>query len=142
MREYSVPAFALHTSIISLFPLNLRRLHDSSSSKCILPGHGNIPSVKLLMASFRAGLFDKYLNVTLGSPSLIMKCTIISDLNTIVQVESLKRFCSTRNTSATPCSPGMGRNEDMLDIFGLWCCELDRVSIEPVFLYLAHSRRP
>ena len=64
----------------------------------------NVPSEKLLIASFD-GESATYLSVTFGSPSLIIKCTMISALNTIVHVESLKRFCRVRNISATPASP-------------------------------------
>ena len=64
----------------------------------------DVPSEKLLIASFD-GESATYLSVTFGSPSLIIKCTMISALNTIVHVESLKRFCRVRNISATPASP-------------------------------------
>ena len=60
--------------------------------------------MKLLIASF-VGDSAKYFNVTLGSPSRIIKCTMMSDLKTIVHVESLNLFCSARKTSATPASP-------------------------------------
>lgn len=56
------------------------------------------------MASFD-GDSAKYFNVTLGSPSRIMRCTMMSDLKTIVHVESLRRFCKARKISATPASP-------------------------------------
>ena len=64
----------------------------------------DVPSEKLLIASFD-GESATYLSVTFGSPSLIIKCTMIRALNTIVHVESLKRFCRVRNISATPASP-------------------------------------
>ena len=64
----------------------------------------DVPSEKLLIASFE-GDSATYLSVTLGSPSLIIRCTMISALNTIVHVESRKRFCRVRNISATPASP-------------------------------------
>lgn len=64
----------------------------------------DVPSEKLLIASFD-GESATYLSVTFGSPSLIIKCTMISALNTIVHVESLKRFCRVRNIPATPASP-------------------------------------
>jgi len=46
-----------------------------------------------------------YLKVASGCPSLTIRCTTISDLKTIVHVESLKRICKVRKTSATPESP-------------------------------------
>lgn len=65
----------------------------------------HIPSVKLFIASFLAGLVAKNASVTSSDPSRIIKCTTISALNTIVHVESRKRFVKTLKTSATPCSP-------------------------------------
>ena len=56
------------------------------------------------MASFE-GESAKYFKVTLGSPSLIMRWTMMSALNTIVHVESRSRFCNARKISATPASP-------------------------------------
>lgn len=47
----------------------------------------------------------RYLSVTLGSPSRIIKWTMISALNTIVHVESRSLFCIALNISATPASP-------------------------------------
>lgn len=64
----------------------------------------NVPSEKLLIASFE-GDSAKNFRVTFGSPSRIMRCTTIRDLNTIVHVESLSLFCKVRNISATPASP-------------------------------------
>lgn len=64
----------------------------------------NSPSEKLLIASFD-GESAKNLSVTFGSPSRIMRCTMMSDLNTIVHVESRSLFCKARNISATPASP-------------------------------------
>lgn len=66
--------------------------------------HENLPSEKLLIASIFLCL-DRKSSVTSGEPSLIMKWTVIKLLNTTVHVESLKRFCSDRKTSATPYSP-------------------------------------
>lgn len=66
--------------------------------------HLHIPSEKLLIASLE-GDSAKNFNVTLGSPSRIIRCTMMSDLKTIVHVESLNRFCNARNISATPASP-------------------------------------
>ena len=63
-----------------------------------------VPSEKLLMASFE-GDSAKYFNVTLFSPSRIIRCTMIKPLKTIVHVESRNRFVNVRNTSATPASP-------------------------------------
>lgn len=63
-----------------------------------------IPSEKLLIASFE-GDSARNFRVTFGSPSRIMRCTTISDLNTMVHVESLSLFCKVRNISATPASP-------------------------------------
>jgi hypothetical protein len=65
----------------------------------------NIPSVKELIASFRWGFCARYLRVTSGSPSLIIRCTIIKLLKTIVHVESRSRFVRARKISATPASP-------------------------------------
>ncbi len=64
----------------------------------------DVPSEKLLIASFE-GESARYLSVTFGSPSRIMRCTMISDLKTIVHVESRNRFCKARKISATPASP-------------------------------------
>lgn len=66
--------------------------------------HEDIPSEKLLMASMF--LCDaRNANVTSGEPSRIIKCTVMRLLKTTVHVESRRRFCSDRKTSATPCSP-------------------------------------
>jgi hypothetical protein len=75
-------------------------LHASSSTHMMLCE----PSVKVLMASL-FGDSATYLSVTSGCPSLIIICTTISDLNTIVHVESRSRSCNVRKTSATPDSP-------------------------------------
>lgn len=64
----------------------------------------NVPSEKLLIATFD-GDSDRNLSVTFGSPSRIMRCTIISPLKTIVHVESRNRCVKVRKTSATPTSP-------------------------------------
>ena len=63
-----------------------------------------VPSEKLLIASIFLCL-ERYANVASGDPSLIIRCTVIKLLNTTVHVESRSRFCSARNTSATPASP-------------------------------------
>src|SRR5204863_6675773 len=63
-----------------------------------------IPSVKLLIAS-RFGDSAMYLRVRSGCPSLIIRWTMIRALKTMVQVESRKRSCRVRKTSATPASP-------------------------------------
>lgn len=63
-----------------------------------------IPSEKLLTASFE-GDSAKYFRVTFGSPSRTIRWTMISDLKTMVHVESRNRFCSARKTSPTPASP-------------------------------------
>lgn len=63
-----------------------------------------IPSANPLIA-MRFGESAMYLNVASGCPSLIIKWTTISDLKTIVHVESRNRSCRVRNTSATPESP-------------------------------------
>ena len=47
----------------------------------------------------------KYFRVTLDSPSRIMRCTMMSDLKTMVHVESRSLFCNARKISATPASP-------------------------------------
>ena len=57
------------------------------------------------MASVRCGFLDRYFNVTSGSPSLIMRCTMIKLLKTMVHVESRSRFVRARKISATPASP-------------------------------------
>jgi hypothetical protein len=67
--------------------------------------YGNVPSVKELMASFRWGFCARYFKVTSGSPSRIMRCTIIMLLKTMVHVESRNRFVRARKISATPASP-------------------------------------
>jgi hypothetical protein len=76
---------------------------------CLSVGLGNVyedvPSVKELMASFRCGFCDRYLRVTSGSPSRIMRCTMIMLLKTMVHVESRRRFVRARKISATPASP-------------------------------------
>ena len=56
------------------------------------------------MASLE-GESARYLSVTLGSPSRIMRWTMISALNTIVHVESRSLFCIALKISATPASP-------------------------------------
>lgn len=74
------------------------------SFRAMLPPPQDLPSEKLLMASIvlcRA----RYANVASGDPSLIIRCTVIRLLNTTVHVESRRRFCNARNTSATPASP-------------------------------------
>lgn len=65
----------------------------------------HVPSVKWFMASVRRGFLDKNLSVTSGSPSRIIKCTMIKLLYTIVQVESRRRFVRARKISPTPASP-------------------------------------
>ena len=57
------------------------------------------------MASFRCGFWARYLSVTSGSPSRIMRCTIIKLLKTMVHVESRRRLVRARKISATPASP-------------------------------------
>ncbi len=64
----------------------------------------DVPSEKLLIASLD-GESATYIKVTFGSPSLIIRCTMMSALKTIVHVESRNRFCSARKISATPASP-------------------------------------
>ena len=49
-----------------------------------------VPSEKLLIASFE-GESDMNFKVTLGSPSRIIKWTMINPLNTMVHVESRSR---------------------------------------------------
>lgn len=64
----------------------------------------HVPSVKLLIASIlrcRA----RNCNVTSGDPSRIMRWTVMRPLKTTVHVESRKRYCSVRKTSAMPASP-------------------------------------
>src|SRR5436190_23369229 len=50
------------------------------------------------------GCCARYLNAAPGEPSRIIICITISDLNTMVHVESRNRCCSVRNISATPAS--------------------------------------
>lgn len=57
------------------------------------------------MASFLWGFCARYFKVTSGSPSRIIRCTMIRLLNTMVQVESRNRFVRARKISATPASP-------------------------------------
>lgn len=65
----------------------------------------DVPSVKWLMASFLCGFCARNLSVTSGSPSLIMRCTMIKLLKTMVHVESRRRLVRARKISATPASP-------------------------------------
>lgn len=65
----------------------------------------DVPSVNELIANFRCGFCARYLSVTSGSPSLIMRCTIIKLLKTMVHVESRSRFVRALKISATPASP-------------------------------------
>jgi hypothetical protein len=58
---------------VSLPPYLQRQMQDHLLSS----GFGNVPSVKELMASFRCGFCARYFSVTSGSPSLIMRCTMI-----------------------------------------------------------------
>jgi hypothetical protein len=69
-----------------------------------MPQTQNVPSEKLLIASIFLCLARKS-NVTSLEPSLIIRCTVMRLLNTTVHVESRRRFCNDRNTSATPYSP-------------------------------------
>ncbi len=64
----------------------------------------DVPSEKLLIASFDGESATNF-SVTFGSPSLTMRCTMISALKTIVHVESRSLCCSARKISATPASP-------------------------------------
>lgn len=64
----------------------------------------DVPSEKLLIASFD-GDSATYFKATFGSPSRIIRCTMMSALKTMVHVESRNRFCSALNISATPASP-------------------------------------
>jgi hypothetical protein len=57
------------------------------------------------MASLRWGLWARYLSVTSGSPSRIMRWTMMRLLKTMVQVESRRRLVRARKISATPASP-------------------------------------
>lgn len=65
----------------------------------------NVPSVNELIASFLVGFCARYFRVTSGSPSRIMRCTMIRLLKTIVHVESRRRLVRARKISATPASP-------------------------------------
>ena len=64
----------------------------------------DVPSEKLLIASFDGESATNF-KVTFGSPSLIIKCTMMSALKTIVHVESRNLCWSVLNISATPDSP-------------------------------------
>ncbi len=86
-------------SIPGAFPPSYCQSHHICDSLGI-----DSPSEKLLIASFD-GESAKNLSVTFGSPSRIMRCTMMSDLKTIVHVESRSLFCKARNISATPASP-------------------------------------
>ena len=77
---------------------NPRVFHQSIRKMCL-------PSVNELMANLVCGAPARYFKVTSLCPSLIIRWTMISDLNTIVHVESRSRFCNVRKTSATPASP-------------------------------------
>lgn len=65
----------------------------------------SIPSVNWLTASRVLGDCERYFNVTSFSPSLIIRCTMMSALKAMVHVESRSRFSSVRKTSARPASP-------------------------------------
>lgn len=71
----------------------------------MLPQSEHVPSVNELIASFLVGLSAKYFKVTSGSPSRIIRCTMIKLLKTMVHVESRRRFVRARKISATPASP-------------------------------------
>lgn len=58
-----------------------------------------------MIASLFLGFDDRYASVTFCAPSLIIRCTMISDLNATVHVESRNRCVKVLNTSATPASP-------------------------------------
>jgi hypothetical protein len=64
----------------------------------------NSLSEKLLIAIF-LGFSARYSNVADSAPSRIIRCKTMSDLKTIVHVESRSRNCSVRKISATPASP-------------------------------------
>jgi len=70
---------------------------------------------------------DIYLSVTLGSPSLIIRCVTIRALKTIVHVESRSLCCSVRNISATPASPAWvaTRMCSMYFDFGAASCQIE-----------------
>ena len=76
---------------------------EKGASTLPIPQH--VPSVNELMASFLVGFCARYFKVTSGSPSLIMRCTMIKLLKTMVHVESRRRFWRARKISATPASP-------------------------------------
>ena len=83
------------------FPHGLTGIRCKGNAK---PHGFQLPSVKSLMASFE-GCSAKYFNVTFGSPSLIIRCTTMSDLKTIVHVESRNLLVRVRKISAMPASP-------------------------------------
>lgn len=87
---------SLDVATLSLYCLLLALDHDSTWLV--------LPSVKELIASLCSEP-AKYRRVTSGAPSLIIRCTINKDLNTIVQVESRSRSWRVRKISATPVSP-------------------------------------
>ncbi len=114
---YYYPGLVLLDSSVSTSIFNLTRAtgsYDYTFTASHLANeslHGprsfwrDAPSEKLLMASFRGPPSARYPSVTSGSPSRIIKCTIMRDLNTMVHVESRKRFWRARKTSPTAASP-------------------------------------
>jgi len=95
-------------------PSPVLRLSHYPTFKCIgsisigptvLRIYKDIPSVKLLIASLRCGCCARNLSVTSGSPSRIMRWTIMRALKTIVHVESRNLFVRALKISATPASP-------------------------------------
>jgi hypothetical protein len=93
LRGREPPSLYMHVDAPSVGPLADAILYSL-----------DVPSEKLLIASFD-GESATYFKVTFGSPSLIIRCTMMSALKTIVHVESRSRFCSARKISATPASP-------------------------------------
>lgn len=63
-----------------------------------------VPSETLPVSNLD-GESARYFNVTLGSPSRIMRWVTMRALKTMVHVESRRRCWRVRNTSATPPSP-------------------------------------
>lgn len=80
------------------------------------------------MASFLVGFCARYFKVTSGSPSRIIRCTMIKLLKTMVHVESRKRFVRARKISATPASPAWVATRMCSTYFDLGAASCRRVS--------------
>jgi len=90
----------------------------------------DIPSAKWFVASRRCGFWARYLSVTSGSPSRIIRCTMIRLLKTMVHVESRRRFVSARKISATPASPACVATRMCSTYFDLGAASCTRISLQ------------